>query len=249
MIRTNSPIKLWDHCVELQAFIRSHTCTSNYELDGEAPETYVTGQTADISQFCEHQWHDWVMFYDTAAVYPDAKPTLGRWLGPSLDVGPAMSAKILKANEHKPSVVHRHSYRPLTQAEQHDPAVHKLKQDFDDQMKRCLGKAIDPRAPTGQDPDVITPEFDLYEDDETEPQAHPADFVTPETSADNYLGAQVNLPHSSSGTNQSATVKKRARQPSGDLKGTANPNPILDTRVHEVESVRQHHCPEHALTV
>ena len=38
------------------------------------------------------------MFRDFAVTYPDDKLVLGRYLGPSIDVGPALTAKILKAN-------------------------------------------------------------------------------------------------------------------------------------------------------
>ena len=38
------------------------------------------------------------MFYDPAATYPNAKPTIGRWIGPAIDVGSAMTHKVLKAS-------------------------------------------------------------------------------------------------------------------------------------------------------
>ena len=40
---------------------------------------------------------------------------LGRYLGPAIDVGPALTAKILKANGE---VVYRSTYRALTDVEQ-----------------------------------------------------------------------------------------------------------------------------------
>ena len=52
LIKTGSPKRLWDHCIELQALIRSHTSHSNYELNDEVTETHMTGQTADISNIC-----------------------------------------------------------------------------------------------------------------------------------------------------------------------------------------------------
>jgi hypothetical protein len=38
------------------------------------------------------------MFHDTTVSFLGDKLVLGRYLGPSIDVGPAMMAKILKAN-------------------------------------------------------------------------------------------------------------------------------------------------------
>ena len=61
MIKTGTPKRLWDHCIELEAMIRSHTANSHFALQGEVPETIMTGQTADISNLCEYEWYEWVM--------------------------------------------------------------------------------------------------------------------------------------------------------------------------------------------
>ena len=34
MARSHSPRKLWDHCIELEALIRSHTAIDHHELQG-----------------------------------------------------------------------------------------------------------------------------------------------------------------------------------------------------------------------
>ena len=60
MMRSLSPAKLWDHCIELEALIRSHTALDICELQGQVPETLLSGQTADISPFIEHEWYDFV---------------------------------------------------------------------------------------------------------------------------------------------------------------------------------------------
>ena len=56
MMRNLSPDKLWDHYIELEALIRSHTALDIYELRGEVPETLLSGKTADISPFVKHKW-------------------------------------------------------------------------------------------------------------------------------------------------------------------------------------------------
>ena len=66
---------------------------------------------ADISQFCEFAFYDWIMFRDQPVAFPDDNPVLGRYLGPAIDVGPALTTKILKANEE---VDYRSTYRGLT---------------------------------------------------------------------------------------------------------------------------------------
>ena len=62
MMSTNSPKKLWDHSLELEAIVRSHTAHDHFGLDGEVPETLMTGRPGDISHICEYSWYQWVMY-------------------------------------------------------------------------------------------------------------------------------------------------------------------------------------------
>ncbi len=97
MIKTGSPKKLWDHCIELMAMIRSCSTNSIYMTAGQVPETLMSGDTANISRICQFGWFDWVMYHDPAK-FPEDKPTLGRYLGPAIDVGSMLTAKILMPN-------------------------------------------------------------------------------------------------------------------------------------------------------
>ena len=54
--RAKSPKKLWDHTLELESYIRSNTATVHPELNGQVPETIMSGQTADISPFAVLGW-------------------------------------------------------------------------------------------------------------------------------------------------------------------------------------------------
>jgi hypothetical protein len=85
MIGTGSPKPLWDHCLELEALVRSCTCNDIYMTAGQVPETIMTGSTADISHITEFGWYDWVMYWDNVPSYSDDKLILGRYL--DLDVG------------------------------------------------------------------------------------------------------------------------------------------------------------------
>ena len=89
-MRSLSPAKLWDHCIELEALILSHTALDIYELQGQVPETLLSGKTADISSFIEHEWYDFVKWFDHGSSFPEPKEVHGWWLGPSMDIGPAM---------------------------------------------------------------------------------------------------------------------------------------------------------------
>ncbi len=100
MIKTGAPKCLWDHCIELEGLICSNTANDIYVTGGEVPETIMKGGTANISLICEFAWYDWVMFHDTVntIAFPDKRLTLGRYLGPAIDIGLALTAKILKQN-------------------------------------------------------------------------------------------------------------------------------------------------------
>jgi hypothetical protein len=227
--KAHSPAKLWDHCLELEAYIRSHTAHDIYELQGEVPETLVTGQPSDISPFVEQPWYGWVKFWDMTQSFPDQKEVYGRWLGPSIDVGPAMTSKILKDNGQ---VIHSASYRNLNEDELQDPTEQAMRDAFDASINDKLGDAFtDDEA---QDLGLATPEYEAYEDDfqGTPPFTRDAEDLTPEL-ADNYLGAEVILPFQ--GTMRAGKVCKRARDEEGELYGHANNNPILDTRMYQVE--------------
>jgi hypothetical protein len=129
MVKTQTPKKLWDDCLEMESLIQSNTAHDIvYELGGEVPETIMSGETSDISQLCELGWYEWCKFRDVTAPFPQDKMKLGRYLGPSVDIGPAMTAKVLKSNGQ---VIHTSTYRSLTPDEIAQPEEIKIREDFD----------------------------------------------------------------------------------------------------------------------
>ena len=79
-------------------------------MQREVPDTVMLGGTYDISQLCERGFYDGVMFRDEPIQYPDENTVLIRYLGPEIDVGPAMTDNIMKVNGE---VVHCSTYRGL----------------------------------------------------------------------------------------------------------------------------------------
>lgn len=231
MATSQCPRKLWDHCMELEALIRSHTALDAYELQGQVPETIVSGQTADISPFVEYEWFEWVMWYDREAAFLESKEKLGRWMGPSLDIGPAMTAKILKDNGQ---ILYLTSHRCLTDLEYQDPVMTKQRKMYTTALLEKLGGPIDLADLVQLDPTAVTPEHERYEDDNGDNQQHVPDIdeTTPKMQ-DGYVGAEVNLPYQ--GVLRAGKVKHCARNEDGELEGVANANPLLDTRAYQVE--------------
>ena len=59
MICTVYPKKLWDHCLDMEAFICLNTALGIYMFDGEVPENLMKIQASDISHSCEFSWYEW----------------------------------------------------------------------------------------------------------------------------------------------------------------------------------------------
>ena len=242
MLRSHAPKKLWDHCLELEAFVRSCTAHDHYALNGEVPETVMKGQPADISNICEYEWYQWVMYLEPDVQFPDDKWKLGRYLGPATDVGSMMTSKILNYNGN---YVPRSTFRPLTEAEMANPDEQEARRQFDLHLESSLGKSA---VASDFSQDDLTPEYELYEDNVVEgspddadcdkeiphyPDDSPAvEIPTPEAS-DNYVGAEVQLPLGD--TLARGRVIERKRDANGDAVGRANANPIKDTREYKVE--------------
>ncbi|KAL7475891.1 hypothetical protein ACHAW6_001785 [Cyclotella cf. meneghiniana] len=91
--------RLWFFALEYESYVCLHTAHDIYQLDGGVPETVVLGETADISPFCEFSFWDWVKFREDGVTFPDNQMVLGKYLGPSIDVGPVMMKQAMKANE------------------------------------------------------------------------------------------------------------------------------------------------------
>ena len=100
MVRAGAPKPLWADCIKHEAYVQSNTAWDIYKLQGETPQMVMSGEMANISQFCELSFYEWVMFREESKLvpFPYEFPTLGQYLGVAIDVGPAMTAMILKAN-------------------------------------------------------------------------------------------------------------------------------------------------------
>ena len=73
MIRYGTPKHLLDYSLGLEGLLRSHTVLDIYELHGQVPETVMDGKNPDISNLCEYEWFQWVMYNDSPRLYPDDK--------------------------------------------------------------------------------------------------------------------------------------------------------------------------------
>ncbi len=193
----------------------------------------MSGETADISPFATFRWNEWVLFRDTSVTYPDDTTVLGRDLGPAIDIGPAMTRKVLKANG---KLVYRSTVRGLTPDEMADETMTKEKSKFDESVEKLLGDSFKYKD-FSYNPELEslgTPLFEPYEDDKGQPMRTPEDDNEADLDTyDQYLGDEVVLPIGDKMLN--AKVRRWKRQSNGTLCGKAHSNPILDTRTYEMD--------------
>ena len=138
----------------------------------------------------EFRWYDWIYFRDNAVTYPDDKWVVGLWLSPSIDVGPALCAKILKVDGQQ---VYCSTYHHVMEDEWNSPEERKKHKEFNVNVKIKLG----PKAsPSDFEKDYMTPEFECYKDDVDGIVGHTKDNDDQLTSItfDQYLSARVVLP-------------------------------------------------------
>ena len=158
-MKRNVPKKLWDHCLEMESRIRSATTLPRFDLDHHTPEAKMHGMSSDISDICEFEFYEWVMFNDSQATFPETKFHVGRWLGPAVDVGSALKYKILKSNGQ---VVPRLTIRHLTLDKLTNPYHIAMKKDFDSDIIQKIGV---PANEDDFDKDYLTPTYEYYDDD------------------------------------------------------------------------------------
>jgi hypothetical protein len=111
-------------------------------VEGQVPDTILKGRNSDIyllAENAEYTCYAWVMFRDTDQSFPDSKEWLGRDLMPAIDIGPAMSRKVLKINGE---VMFRVSVSGLTLDEMQSPDEQKRRQEYDEVIKVKLGKGM-----------------------------------------------------------------------------------------------------------
>ena len=74
----------------------------------------TSGLTTNILQFVELPYYACVKSWDNLTTFPEPKEQSGRWLGPAVDIGPAMTSKIFKSNGQ---VIYISAYRGLSDNE------------------------------------------------------------------------------------------------------------------------------------
>ena len=166
---------------------------------------------------------------------------LCRWIGPANNIGQAFCSFILIDNGE---YISRSSVIPLTESELHQPETKLQMSKFDEAICEKMGNhrqaIFDPNKPEA----IYT---NLFEYDDDSPNEVPygnelRDEIPHEINEpyiialDEYIGTKVVVPGSTPGVEPVlATIKGRKRDHNGNPVGQSHQNPILDTRIYQLE--------------
>mmetsp|Transcript_10819 Transcript_10819/g.15256 ORF Transcript_10819/g.15256 Transcript_10819/m.15256 type:complete len:380 (+) Transcript_10819:2561-3700(+) len=148
-----------------------------------------------------------------------------------------MTQAILRENG---TVVPRRTLCPLTTEELHSPIEERKRQAFDNDIKIKLGDSLHHVQPDIRISSKDVPSLEDFqcEDDEAaldleDPSSEDGQATYAQAPTDNFIAMQLLLPQ---GENMKwATVKKRSRDSYGNLIGTYNDKPQLNTAVYDIE--------------
>jgi Reverse transcriptase (RNA-dependent DNA polymerase) len=194
----------------------------------------VTGDTPDISEYLDFSWYEAVWYYEPTA-FPEEKRLIGRWMGVAHRVGQALCYWILTSSG---TVIARTTVQALSPTDLETATVQQEIEDFDKAVLTAIGDAT-------QDEDLPNPVvenlqrlYDMYDERDDmspiEPEASKPEADDHDVDAyDKYISAQVMLPQGNEYT--MGRVISRKRDENGTPIGRYDSNPILDTRMYNVE--------------
>jgi hypothetical protein len=238
MVRKAVPHRLWDYGLQWVCDIQNRTSNSARGLEGRCPLERVTGETVDISEYLDFGFYDWVWFRENAGL---GETKLGKWLGVSHRVGTMMSFWVITSTG---KVLSRTTVQRVTNLELQLEENKTKCSDFTAALRERLGG--DQLAELDDDGELIIPEewddpafskefIEEFGRTINDPALQEADQeFTPDAYDDTYLNMELALPRNGAEV-QFGRVVKRLRDKDGLPIGTAHDNPILDTRMYEVE--------------
>jgi hypothetical protein len=251
MERRGVPRILWDQTLEYCANLSNRIWHKTPRLEGRTPYEWVHGISPDISAFINFDFYDYVFFTQhPKPLFPEPKRSIGRWLGPSKSIVCDLVFKILTKSGH---VIHTSAVEPVTLEERDTEAYKKLIHDYDKAINEKLGLGLADGLGLAEEnildvfglegetsPEVLVDESQVctvrvhgsvgQETMETERVL--ADVSSGDTDP-GWETARVNIPRGDS--TRRGVVRRKKRDHNGDLIGTHDSNPILDTTIYEVE--------------
>ena len=238
--RRKAPKRLWAYCAKWGVSLRRLTALSIPELDERTPSERVTGSTPDITAYCLFEWYQAVYYHMPINEFPYEKRCIGRLIGVADNCEDKLAYVILTKNG---DLMVRKSVWGIPPEEMSAMSTQADILEMDRNIEARFGDStLDTKKVPKSDLDDLEeleePPVDLFEEDPdpiefADPLDMPeADGHTPEA-MDEHLTATLLLPHGEG--MQRARVLRRYRNDEGIPVGKRHPNPLLDTRLYEVE--------------
>ena len=235
IFKSNCPRSLWNYGIPHCAAIMSRTASYAGNLNGRTPLEHLTGETVDISEYLDFGFWDRVWFKDDAGI---GETKLARFLGISHQVGSLMSYWVLPQSGIPES---RTTVQRVTVPESNTEANKARFVKFDQKIAERFKE--DRLSKSGDKPnlddyqDLISDDCDFA--DEFNRVFSNADVKEVEDDHtleqyDKFLNMDILIDRGDEYP-ELGRVIKRARNSDGVPIGTANDNPILDTRMYHIE--------------
>ena len=235
MFKKRVPKIFWDYGMRWVCETMQRTYVRGHRIDGGVPLQSVTGETIDISEYLDFGFYDKVWYHENAGL---GEPMPGRWLGVSKHVGGQMCFYVLTKTG---SVVSRSSVWRATNLELQTDVIKTVFDELDEAIKRHVKDNNFPVDGDKPDPEMWADLIDNDEDFKEEffkvyanDNIPEADDFSPEIMDNSYLNMELVLPRDGEEP-AFARVTKRMKDENGNPIGRAHANPILDTRMFEVE--------------
>ena len=223
---------------------------NNVNLSGCTPYEQVMGYIPDISELVEFEWYQWVWYSDPVS---PSRTLLGRWLGPAHNAGQGLAYYILNENGE---VVMRSTVVPPRNEELTQASIQERQKSFSEHIEKSIGNHS--KAAIGMTTQKPEDDKDIYHSLFFDVDDHSEDLLVQEFDPDdlpvlmpyhddisgldapcaelndNLIGSNVAIPGPDGDTH--VTVKRRkVNHDTNLLLGSNHSNPLLDTRVYEVE--------------
>ena len=244
----NTQIRLWTYAFVYAAEILNRIASTHVAARSVTPFELVYGYSPDISEFVSYEWYE-VIWYQLPTEFQSQK--LGRWLDVTNNIG---SGHVYQVITQTGQVISTSSISHLTDKEMKEDRIKRAIKELDDSIESKIGNYRNTIIP-GNKINNDTTYLDFMKDDDLdldeliEFQERLKDnsiFSIPESDEtkynnllgkelqDKYVGVRVLLLRGNS--YNEAVIKKRKRTADGNyLLGKEDTNPILDTRIYEVE--------------
>ena len=219
---------MWDFHIVWEAQIYSRTVHRNHNTPLEA----LTGDTVDISEWTEFEFYDLVLYWDDRD--NESRQSIGRWLGPSHQIGSALFYYVLT---EKTTVLSRTSVQHITKEEFETIDMKERVRIYHETLNRNIDLTSEYNNEEDGD-DFITDDVAVpigYEDEgeyfgpshilDIDEMINSENSKTESDSYDKYVGADVILRNSA---DQKLMARVRKKISSDDRNEPSYYNPLRD---------------------